>query len=211
MLAFATASFTMLRLISLSYLYIQEGALAGYIVAAELLLFLVALKAVGGALQTWHMLHGSALYVGPPSIRIVEWMTTSMAPNLMFRNPCSVGGALWTFWIFFSWLMSFVILVLAGTKGDIYDIYVLPSFAIANVAFFIFVAAFLVLIKRGYINTFLSRGEAPTHPFVRSERTRADIASNAVCTTPLFISLHSSQRQRRLTCTITSGWGARPR
>ena len=127
--------------------------------AFELVLFMCVLKCLNGKFRTWHMLQGSSLYVGPPAIRLIEWMTTSMAPNVMFRNPCSVGGALFSGWILLSWLMNFAMVLVPGMSDDtdLFDDVVLPIFVAGNVIFVVFLCIFICLVKKEYFKTFTSR------------------------------------------------------
>lgn len=152
---FLTSGYTATRMLSYAYLWLQKGEITAFsFMAAELTLFMVALKLLNGNFRTWHMLQGSSLYIGPPAIRLIEWMTTSMAPNIMFRCPCSVGGALFTGWIFLSWLMNFAMLWYAGMDSEAWTLVGKTIFIAGNVLFVVFLCIFLLLVKKEYFRTF---------------------------------------------------------
>ncbi|GMH89443.1 hypothetical protein TrST_g7344 [Triparma strigata] len=159
---FLIASFSAARLISCAALFNHNPTYVYAFWGIDLLLFLVSIKIVQGSLKTWHMLRGPSSFFGQSLIRVVEWMTTTSAPQILFRNACSVGGRLFTFWVVYSWLVNFAIMVIAAPKDDDsdrlhgWDTYTVPIFTGANIAFLLSLTFFVYLMRKDYISTFTS-------------------------------------------------------
>ncbi|GMH80482.1 hypothetical protein TL16_g08564 [Triparma laevis f. inornata] len=166
---FGVSAFSSARLIACAALFNKEPKYVYACWGGDFLLFLASIQIVQGDLRTWHMLSGTSHYFGPTTIRLVEWLTTTSAPQILFRNPCSVGGRLFTFWVGYSWLLNFGIIFFAAPSAEEsfygWETYTLPIFLGANLILLLSLLLFVRLMKKEYLNTFTTTENPKTYMY----------------------------------------------